>query len=66
MSNMAEPIRVDTKSVACDGGAGQLGHPRVFLAIDRSNQVACPYCGQVFVYGTAEAARSDRPDLQVR
>jgi uncharacterized Zn-finger protein len=35
--------------VACDGGGGQLGHPRVFLAIDETNQVACPYCGQIFV-----------------
>ena len=50
MNVMAEAIKVDSKSVACDGGAGQLGHPRVFLAIDRDNQVVCPYCGQLFAY----------------
>ncbi len=50
MNSRAEPIRVDSKEVACDGGAGQLGHPRVFLAIDHDQRAACPYCGQIFVY----------------
>ncbi len=49
MSKSVEAIKVDSRNVACDGGSGQLGHPRVFLAIDDSNQVACPYCGQIFV-----------------
>lgn len=50
MNTTAEAIKVDSKSVACDGGTGQLGHPRVFLAVDRDDRVACPYCGQIFVY----------------
>jgi uncharacterized Zn-finger protein len=38
----AEPV------VACDGGDGALGHPRVFLCIeDRS--VMCPYCSRLYV-----------------
>jgi uncharacterized Zn-finger protein len=49
MNETVETMKVDSKSVACDGGGGQLGHPRVFLAIDETNQVACPYCGQIFV-----------------
>jgi len=54
MNKVVEDIKVDSKTVACDGGVGQLGHPRVFLAIDETNQVACPYCGQVFVLTTAK------------
>ncbi len=43
-----EIIRVDDLTVACDGGGGALGHPRVFLRIeDRS--VMCPYCSRLFV-----------------
>ena len=41
-------IHVDERTVACDGGAGALGHPRVFLRIvDR--QVMCPYCSRLYV-----------------
>ena len=50
MNVKAETIKVDNKNVACDGGAGQLGHPRVFLAIDDDQRAICPYCGQVFIY----------------
>jgi uncharacterized Zn-finger protein len=49
---MAEPpevIRVDEESVACDGGVGPLGHPRVWLAMDHEGQTTCPYCGRLFV-----------------
>ncbi|MGI9492289.1 MAG: zinc-finger domain-containing protein [Geminicoccaceae bacterium] len=49
MNKVVEEVKVDSRTVSCDGGAGQLGHPRVFLAIDERNQVACPYCGQIFV-----------------
>lgn len=55
MTKIVEAIKVDSKNVACDGGAGQLGHPRVFLAINDTNQVACPYCGQIFILDPAKA-----------
>jgi uncharacterized Zn-finger protein len=43
-----EIIHVDGPVVACDGGDGALGHPRVFLRIeDRS--VMCPYCSRLYV-----------------
>ena len=29
-----ETIEVDHRTVACDGGDGALGHPRVFLRIE--------------------------------
>ncbi|MBW4090156.1 MAG: zinc-finger domain-containing protein [Proteobacteria bacterium] len=43
-----EVIHVNDRTVACDGGGGALGHPRVFLRIE-DGQVACPYCSRLFI-----------------
>jgi hypothetical protein len=43
-----EIIRVGSRTVACDGGDGPLGHPRVFLRIADA-QVTCPYCSRLYV-----------------
>ena len=43
-----ETIHVDSRTVACDGGDGALGHPRVFLRIP-GEQVVCPYCSRLYV-----------------
>ena len=44
----SEIVHVDSRVVACDGGDGALGHPRVWLRIvDR--EVTCPYCSRQFV-----------------
>ena len=43
-----EIIEVEERTVACDGGAGALGHPRVFLRI-AGNEVMCPYCSRLYV-----------------
>ena len=43
-----EVISVDRRTVACDGGDGALGHPRVFLHI-AGKQVMCPYCSRLYV-----------------
>jgi len=43
-----EVISVDSRTVACDGGDGPLGHPRVFLYI-ADKQVMCPYCSRLYV-----------------
>ena len=52
-----EIISVDRLEVACDGGGGALGHPRVFLHIDgESHQVMCPYCSRLYIYKTAHRA----------
>jgi uncharacterized Zn-finger protein len=40
---------VDTPVVACDGGNGPLGHPRVYLNIGHERQGTCPYCSRHFV-----------------
>ena len=44
----AETFHVGDRTVACDGGDGALGHPRVFLHID-DRQVVCPYCSRVYI-----------------
>ncbi len=55
MSKIIESVKVTKSNVACDGGADQLGHPRVFLAIDDTNQVTCPYCGKIFIFDKEKA-----------
>ena len=51
MAKPFEVITVSEKRVACDGGKGGLGHPRVFLTIaDDEGKVTCPYCSREFVY----------------
>lgn len=47
-ANPTEIIHVDDRTVACDGGGGALGHPRVFLRIP-GTQVMCPYCSRLYV-----------------
>ena len=44
-----EIIPVETATVACDGGVGALGHPRVFLKIGAEGAVVCPYCSRKYV-----------------
>lgn len=44
-----ETIEVKDQVVACDGGGGALGHPRVFLNMEGKGQVDCPYCDRRFV-----------------
>jgi uncharacterized Zn-finger protein len=43
-----EILHVDEPVVACDGGDGALGHPRVFLRIE-DHSVTCPYCSRLYV-----------------
>jgi len=46
MTTQAPEIQVTDKwRVACDGGEGALGHPRVWLSLDdKTGEVECPYC----------------------
>lgn len=51
MSASIEPveiIEVTELRVACDGGGGALGHPRVFLNLGDEGKIDCPYCGRHF------------------
>ncbi|MBM3488347.1 MAG: zinc-finger domain-containing protein [Alphaproteobacteria bacterium] len=44
-----EIIEVEHATVSCDGGGGPLGHPKVYLSLERSGVIECPYCGRRFV-----------------
>ena len=44
-----ETIEVDEPVVACNGGGGALGHPRVFLNLTSAGRIECPYCSRLFV-----------------
>jgi len=46
-----ETKSVESHRVACDGGEGALGHPRVWLQIPEDRGwVECPYCDCKYVY----------------
>ena len=53
----ADPVQmveVQSRSVACDGGTGALGHPKVYLEIAPGNtEIVCPYCSCRFIYKAA-------------
>ena len=53
-----EIIHVDDRTIACDGGDGALGHPRVFLRIAET-QVMCPYCSRLYVLNEGARHGSD-------
>jgi uncharacterized Zn-finger protein len=47
MSEPFETILVETREVACDGGGGPLGHPRIFMTIKpEEGHADCPYCSR--------------------
>ncbi|KAF7727504.1 hypothetical protein EC973_007482 [Apophysomyces ossiformis] len=44
-----EPIRFVAQRIAsCDGGGGPLGHPKVYINLDKPGAHACGYCGVRF------------------
>ena len=50
---------VTTSRVACDGGEGALGHPRIWLTVSASTgMVTCPYCDKRFM--TPAAAEAEK------
>jgi uncharacterized Zn-finger protein len=53
-----ETLTVHSRVVACDGGAGALGHPRVWLRIVEA-QTFCPYCSRLYVLSPDAAAGDD-------
>ncbi len=47
-------VASSTSRVSCDGGGGALGHPQVWLNLqkeegDTAAKVVCPYCSRLFV-----------------
>jgi uncharacterized Zn-finger protein len=47
-----EKVVVQGHRVACDGGGGALGHPKVWYEMGSDHEVECLYCGRVFVQGS--------------
>ena len=43
------PKEVKSRIVACDGGGGALGHPKVYINLDQPGNHTCGYCGLRFV-----------------
>lgn len=53
-----DEITVTSRRIACDGGGGALGHPRVWLNLGEDGRTACPYCSRAFVLDPAADAAS--------
>ena len=43
-----ETIEVEQLTVACAGGGGALGHPKVYLTL-KGGRAECGYCDRLFV-----------------
>jgi len=44
-----EPVRlVHGRRAVCDGGAGPLGHPKIYINLDQPGPRSCGYCGLRF------------------
>ncbi|XP_068141541.1 NADH dehydrogenase [ubiquinone] iron-sulfur protein 6, mitochondrial [Drosophila tropicalis] len=43
------PIETTERVVYCDGGDGPLGHPKVYINLDKPGNHICGYCGLRFV-----------------
>jgi uncharacterized Zn-finger protein len=54
-----EVVKVASHRIACDGGGGALGHPRVWLEMGAAGEVECPYCDRLFVLDAAHAHGED-------
>ncbi|KAG5930403.1 hypothetical protein E4U42_001649 [Claviceps africana] len=49
-----EPVRwTHDRTVACDGGGGPAGHPRIFINTDKPEIATCNYCGIPYVCFTS-------------
>ena len=49
MVNEVEPIEIDGNHVFCDGGDPALGHPKVYINLDKPGSHTCGYCGLRYV-----------------
>ncbi|MCJ1469304.1 hypothetical protein MMC07_007937 [Pseudocyphellaria aurata] len=46
-----QPVRwTSQRVVSCDGGGGPLGHPRIFINVDKPQINWCTYCGLPFAH----------------
>lgn len=54
-----ETIEVSSVKVACDGGKGPLGHPRVYLNMGDKGAIDCPYCSRRYVLKSGAKVTAD-------
>jgi uncharacterized Zn-finger protein len=55
MNKYEDKIKVASRHVSCDGGGGELGHPKVYFEIKEGvEEVYCPYCSKHFILLPAE------------
>jgi uncharacterized Zn-finger protein len=54
-SEPVETIYVDDHRVACDGGGGALGHPKVWYEMGDEGQVECLYCGRLYIQKSSDS-----------
>ena len=53
-----EVYEVETKKIACDGGGGPLGHPKIYLEMGENSKITCPYCSRQFHFKNPDAQNS--------
>ncbi|CAK9779974.1 hypothetical protein CC85DRAFT_283558 [Cutaneotrichosporon oleaginosum] len=41
-------VKLEARRAVCDGGGGPLGHPKIYINLDKPGAHACGYCGARF------------------
>ena len=51
MSDDDNTVKVDPdiKTICCDGGQDELGHPAVYYTFDQSDKIVCSYCSKMYI-----------------
>lgn len=52
-----ETIYVAERRIACDGGGGPLGHPKVWYSLV-DGRAECGYCDRLFLYDPEKAKKA--------
>eukprot|EP00118_Oscarella_pearsei_P001162 m.6755 g.6755 ORF g.6755 m.6755 type:complete len:135 (+) comp16775_c0_seq1:30-434(+) len=47
--NEEQPKPIKSSNYWCDGGSGALGHPKVYINLDKPGIHVCGYCGNRYV-----------------
>ncbi|KAK3714098.1 hypothetical protein LTR37_008127 [Vermiconidia calcicola] len=57
-----QPVRwMKERTVSCDGGGGPLGHPRIFINVDKPQICWCTYCGLPFAHESHRKFLASQP-----
>lgn len=54
-----ERVYVEDEHVVCDGGDPALGHPAIYLTLEKDGKVDCPYCSRRFLLRGSTAAQQE-------